>query len=116
MALTPLQRVLDNDYADGLSLPRISKFGAELPSTRFVSTTTRFNRINEDPEFTSMLVAFGQYLDHDLDHVPISSKLIFKSLILIFINCGINLTALRPIFVLYINIDKDSCYSMMLPI
>ena len=45
------------------------------PIRRLVSITTRNNTINEDPNFTAMLVAFGQFLDHDLDHIPISSKL-----------------------------------------
>jgi hypothetical protein len=26
---------------------------------------------NIDPRFTSMIVAFGQFVDHDLDHVPV---------------------------------------------
>jgi hypothetical protein len=26
----------------------------------------------EHKQFTSMLVGFGQFVDHDLDHVPIS--------------------------------------------
>lgn len=74
-SLTPLQRILDNDYADGLMLPRVDARGQELPSARFVSTTTRFNQVNEDPNFTALLMAFGQFLDHDLDHVPIRGKM-----------------------------------------
>lgn len=73
-SFTPLQRILGNAYADGLTLPRVNSRGQRLPSTRLVSTTARFNTVNEDPNFTALLVAFGQFLDHDLDHVPLSSK------------------------------------------
>ena len=76
-SFTPLQRVLDSDYSDGFTLPRVAKNGQDLPSARLISTTTRFNEIVEDPNFTSLLVAFGQFLDHDTDHVPISSKFLF---------------------------------------
>ncbi len=74
MSFTPVQRVLDADYADGFMLPRARSNGGPLPSTRLVSITTRNTTVNEDPNFTAMLVAFGQFLDHDLDHIPISSK------------------------------------------
>ena len=73
-SFTPLQRILGNAYGDGLTLPRVNSKGQPLPSTRLVSTTARFTQVNEDPNFTALLVAFGQFLDHDLDHVPLSSK------------------------------------------
>ena len=69
---TPLQRILRNAYADGISEPR--KFGKNrnpLPSAKIVSKWTSGLANKEDKLFTSLIFAFGQFLDHDLDHVPI---------------------------------------------
>ena len=69
---TPLQRILRNAYADGISEPR--KFGKNrnpLPSAKIVSRSTSGLANKEDKLFTSLVFAFGQFLDHDLDHVPI---------------------------------------------
>ena len=73
-SFTPLQRILDPDYADGLLLPRVDQNGQDLPPARLVSTLTRFNRDNENPDFSAILFSFGQFIDHDLDHVPISTS------------------------------------------
>ena len=74
MSITPLQRLLPPAYEDGFTLPRKSESGNDLPSARLVSITTRSTRPALDPNFTSLLVAFGQFLDHDLDLVPVQSK------------------------------------------
>ena len=72
MSGSPLQRVLPNAYEDKISFPRtIAKSGGSLPSARFVSTAITNNSSKEDPSITALFVAFAQYLDHDLDHVPI---------------------------------------------
>ena len=72
MSGSPLQRVLPNAYEDKISFPRtIAKSGGFLPSARFVSTTITNNLSKEHPSITALFVAFAQYLDHDLDHVPI---------------------------------------------
>ena len=72
MSGSPLQRVLPNAYEDKISFPRtIAKSGGSLPSARFVSTTITNNSSKEHPSITALFVAFAQYLDHDLDHVPI---------------------------------------------
>ena len=73
-SFTPLQRILPNDYADGMMLPRVNSKKKELPSSRFVSTKTHFTNINPNPDFNSLMVTFGQFLDHDIDHVPVRSK------------------------------------------
>ena len=55
----------------GLSLPRISRRGRQLPSGREVTNIVLNRQENPDEDFTAMLISFGQFLDHDLDHVPI---------------------------------------------
>jgi len=71
MSFTPVQRVLPNAYADGLFEPRVlSRSGKPLPSGRVVTNKVLGNEEVPDPDFTAMLVAFGQFLDHDIDHIP----------------------------------------------
>jgi len=55
-------------------LPRIGSDGKPLPSTRMISIKTSGMTEVDERKFTSMLVAFGQFLDHDLDHVPVSKS------------------------------------------
>lgn len=54
----------------GLYLPRIASSGRQLPSGRAITNAVLSREEVPDPDFTSMLVAFGQFLDHDLDHIP----------------------------------------------
>ena len=72
--LTPLQRILPNAYDDGTITPRrFNKNRRLLPSPRLVtqsivSTANKMTRVN-----TAMLMTFGQFIDHDLSHVPMKS-------------------------------------------
>ena len=90
---TPLRRILKNNYTDSISEPRkLGKNGKPLPSAKIVSNSTRGLASNEDRLFTSLVFAFGQFLDHDLDHVPIheasgKSLLLLKSLLFKSGNC-----------------------------
>ena len=74
------QRFLSPDYADGISAPRVSSGGFPLPNTRKVSsmihkdsgnTVTNSQLLNNlvpgfhDHAVTVMLVAWGQFMDHD---------------------------------------------------
>ena len=76
-----------------ISEPRkMGKNGKPLPSAKIVSNSTRGLASNEDRLFTSLVFAFGQFLDHDLDHVPIheasgKSLLLLKSLLFKSGNC-----------------------------
>ena len=54
--------------------PRTASDGDSLPSTRLVSTIASGQTEIDERRFTSMLVGFGQFLDHDLDHVPVSKS------------------------------------------
>ncbi len=58
----------------GLLMPRIAKNGGPLPSPRVI--TNGAIRATQIPEktFTLMIVGLGQFIDHDFDHVPISTS------------------------------------------
>ena len=75
-SFTPLSRVLDNAFDDGLLEARsLASNGDRLPGVRAVSTTVRLpETVIESSDFTSILVAFAQFVDHDTDHVPVTRK------------------------------------------
>ena len=77
-SFTPLARVLDSAFEDGIEEIRSkAKNGRPLASTRVISTTIRgvtkkqgaTQKLSDD--FTALFVAFAQFVDHDTDHVPI---------------------------------------------
>lgn len=51
-------------------------YGYEKPSARLVSTSIiRTKEITSDDEITHMVMQWGQFLDHDLDHaIPSTTK------------------------------------------
>ena len=51
----------------GLFVPKIN-----LPSSRTVSNTMIGTSPRPSSRFTTLLMAMGQYIDHDLDHTPIT--------------------------------------------
>ena len=74
-ALTPLQRILPNAYADKIINPRIAKSRRPLPSARLVSTSvTTIDAKKPSRVNNAMFMALGQFIDHDLAHVPMRSK------------------------------------------
>jgi hypothetical protein len=75
--LTPLQRILPNDYFDGTISPRRGKNGRVLPSARLVSTTIVSTTEHPSRINTALLMAVGQFIDHDITQVPIKSNLIY---------------------------------------
>lgn len=60
------RRELEPNYADGISAPRASMDGTELPSAREVSVTIHRPVYRDDPKFTVMLAVWGQFMDHDV--------------------------------------------------
>ncbi|GJQ67039.1 HPX6 [Trypoxylus dichotomus] len=63
----PFRRILPPDYADvGISEPRLSIDGNELPSARTISNVIHRPYFKDDPNFTVMLAVWGQFLDHDI--------------------------------------------------
>lgn len=73
-ANTALKRLLPAEYQNGFSTPRGWNksqlyHGHMLPSARDVSTRIISTKtITEDSRFTLMLMQWGQFLDHDMDH------------------------------------------------
>lgn len=52
-------------FADGLTAPRISTTGRELPLSRIVSRTMHPDEGYHDHAGTVMVIAWGQFMDHD---------------------------------------------------
>ena len=77
MAVTPYQRILPSEYDDvfGLVPKYKGRSGTKLPSSRKVSRDIRGDENKPDQMLTALMWAFGQFLDHDLDHTSIFSKL-----------------------------------------
>ncbi|KAL3275369.1 hypothetical protein HHI36_020136 [Cryptolaemus montrouzieri] len=73
-SLTPFRRILKPIYEDGFGKPvgwdKTRKyFGYPKPLARLVSTTIISTyQISPDDEITHMVMQWGQFLDHDLDH------------------------------------------------
>lgn len=59
-------RILPTNYRDGISLPRISVTGSELPSPRLISTTIFKDLYDPDPRATLVTMQWGQFLTHDM--------------------------------------------------
>ena len=59
-------RFLAPDYGDGVSEPRLSSQGFPLPNPRSVSTAVHQDDGFHDHAVTVMLVAWGQFMDHDI--------------------------------------------------
>ncbi|XP_014241240.1 peroxidase-like [Cimex lectularius] len=73
MAGTALQRILPPKYADGVNLPRtLGSDGVLLPSARLLSTRFAQDADRSSDNYTMMVMQWGQFLDHDLAHTPIS--------------------------------------------
>jgi len=67
-ANTPMQRILPNAYDDGVFVPR----SLGLPSAREVSNGIAVKSTRKSSQFSSLFMSFGQFLDHDLTHVPVA--------------------------------------------
>lgn len=83
-ALIPYRRMVNPDYADGISQPRgMLKNGTNLlPPAREVSLKVYRSSYETDSNFTVMLAVFGQFLDHDITATSLTSSLEGES-----INC-----------------------------
>lgn len=67
-----LQRLLPPKYGDGVNSPRAQANGAPLPSARLVSNRLAQESDRPSDNVTLILMQWGQFLDHDLTHTPIS--------------------------------------------
>ncbi|CAG2169339.1 unnamed protein product, partial [Oppiella nova] len=64
-------RLLDPEYADGVSVPRVARSGRPLPNPRILSVTIHPQE-DFSANFTHMLMQFGQFLDHDISLSPVT--------------------------------------------
>ncbi|XP_039283319.1 peroxidase [Nilaparvata lugens] len=70
---TALHRILPPKYQDGVSSPRTrAANGVDLPSARIVSSQLAQEKDVPSNNYTLMVMQWGQFLDHDLTHTPIS--------------------------------------------
>lgn len=68
---TPMQRILPPTYDDGIMEGRIrGKDGSLLPNERRLVSNILVDVDNPDQQFTSSVMQFAQFLDHDLTHAP----------------------------------------------
>lgn len=73
-SLSAFRRLLPSRYENGLNSPvggskNVTYNGFKLPSARLVSTTLiSTDVVEQDMEITHMVMQWGQFLDHDLDH------------------------------------------------
>ena len=66
-----LRRLLPAEYNDGISEPRIKgRLGHLLPSPRQVSQTIHSEEFHTEAHYTLMVMQWGQFIDHDLSHMP----------------------------------------------
>lgn len=73
-SLSAFRRLVPAAYENGFSTPKgwtknITYNGFKLPSARLLSTTLiSTDVIEQDVEITHMVMQWGQFLDHDMDH------------------------------------------------
>ena len=58
--------------ASGLQSLRVGHDGKPLPSPRSLSSATVVNRDDVYEDYTLFVMQWGQFLDHDLTHTPIT--------------------------------------------
>lgn len=73
---TPFERMMMPTYSDSLSESRSGEYGTPLPLPRVVSRTMHTDEGYHDHAGTLMIVAWGQFMDHDftLTGTPLDSK------------------------------------------
>jgi len=65
-SLTAFRRLLQPDYSDAISIPRLSVTGKELPTTRHISGSHHRDMGFHDHAVTVFLISWGQAIDHDM--------------------------------------------------
>lgn len=108
VAFRPFRRAVKAFYADGesvclkkiillmgfpvgISKPRLSKKGGQLPSARTISLNIHRPIYRSDSRFSVMLAVWGQFLDHDITATALNQKTDGGA-----ISCCSNLTESSP--------------------
>ncbi|KAK8376103.1 hypothetical protein O3P69_008672 [Scylla paramamosain] len=74
MSTTPNQRILPPTYSDGVWEPRTrGADGSPLPNVRHISNNVMVDLDLPDTQFTSSVMQWAQFVDHDVAHVPFPS-------------------------------------------
>lgn len=60
------RRLLPPDYADGIKVPRVAHDGSDLPNARILSSQLLPDIPIADNKLTSMTMAYGQFIVHDI--------------------------------------------------
>ncbi|XP_069940167.1 peroxidase-like [Cherax quadricarinatus] len=71
-ARTAFQRLCPPHYSDGLSMPRVSRTGSNLPSARLVSTSIAGDMDRPSSDLTHSVMQLGQFINHDINNTPIN--------------------------------------------
>nr|CAD7574737.1 unnamed protein product [Timema californicum] len=74
-AFTGYRRVIFPHYGDGVQEPRKPVQGRALPSARKVSTSMTQNGSTAHSEMTLAVMQWGQFVEHDLVHTPVSKMI-----------------------------------------
>ncbi|KAF2367819.1 hypothetical protein FHG87_001411 [Trinorchestia longiramus] len=69
---TTFVRLLPPVYSDGVSNIRTSTDGSPLPSARTLSAEIISENNNVYDDYTLLVMQWGQFLDHDITHTPIT--------------------------------------------
>ena len=67
-----------NNSTSGVSVPRgqvSEELGSTLPSPRAISEALIADQNRPSADFTLMLMQWGQFLDHDITHTPLTKGL-----------------------------------------
>ncbi|CAB0031277.1 unnamed protein product [Trichogramma brassicae] len=83
-SLQPFVRLMTPKFADGINAPRIAVSGRDLPLARVVSQTIHPDEGFHDHAGTVMVIAWGQFIDHDytLTATPLGEIRVNEQLVL----------------------------------
>lgn len=68
---TPYSRYLPPDYADGLTLPRVSQTGDPLPSARLITSMVHVDSDEPSNDYSMLFASWGQILNHDVTRAAV---------------------------------------------
>jgi len=70
-ALTPQERLLPPVYDDGIWAEKIQFNGRPLPNARMLSSVVATDENHPSIGMTHMSMQWGQFIDHDMTHIPV---------------------------------------------
>jgi len=67
-----IRTLLQHSLSAGVNSPRVASNGQDLPSARVISSQFATEADIPYDNYTLLIMQWGQFLDHDLTHTPIS--------------------------------------------